>query len=168
MARASNNSCFVVVETRVRLHVQHTTFIFSFLPYFSFLPSHPGCCVLDTRFTWVTLAWKVMAGPLWNPAPLPLNSIAHHGTHFRVKFKTLRRNVIPCKDSFSVTCHQILFFYCSLSWPKSGIRVCCLLPSPLWDIMSCNSDQFFQKIRNHCCITRSNIVCLKRRLKEII
>lgn len=160
MARASNKSYFVVVETGVILCVQNTIFIFSFLP------SDPGCCVLDTSSAIATLVWQLM--PLWSPAPLPPNSIAQRRTLFKLKFRTLRWNVIPCKNSSSVTCHRALLFYCSLSWLKSGIRVCCLLPSSLCDIMSCNSDHFFQKIRNHCCIKHSNIVCLKRRLKEII
>lgn len=132
MARASNKRCFVVVETRVILYIQNTALIFIFLLYFSFLPNHPGCCVLDTRSARLTLVWELMAGPLWSPAPLPLNSIAQHRTRFKVKFRTFRWNVIRCKNPSSVTYHQVLFFYCSLSWPKNGISLLLLTIIIMW------------------------------------
>lgn len=91
---------------------------------------------------------------------------------------TLLRSSLKCSDerlSFRKTppvktCHYVLWLCCTLTWPRnclSSSRVSNVSPS-LCGTVSCNSDQFFQKIRRHHYITWPDMTCLMKSLREII
>lgn len=167
MARTSNNSWFVVVvEARIILYVWYPTFIFYFLTK---LP-----CILCTLYQ-VCHNDSGLKGDdslFVNSRTLPLNSsiAQHNDTLLKWSLRHSDERSSLTKIPPAITCHWVLFLCCSLSWPRSCLSGSSLLPRTImiYSIMSCNADQFFQKIRKHCYITRSNIVGLTRSLKEIV
>lgn len=95
MSRTNNNSWFLLLLLLLR---PGSFCMYNTLPsYFTFLPSYPVHCVLDTRSTVMTLVWKLLDCEFLHIAAELLSCPTHHRST-NMDLKRLTGKNIPYKN----------------------------------------------------------------------